>query len=78
MYLDDVKSHTSSSMSVSSKTNDTDSESDRSDSSSEYKKDDETQIPNISKWTKQQVCEYLIENLPKEIIDQIIKYVRYY
>jgi len=78
MYLDDVKSHTSSIVSISSDNDDTDSDSNKSDSSSEYNKNDEFKIPNISKWTKKQVLEYLSERLPKEIVQQITKYVRYY
>jgi len=78
MYLDDVKSRTSGIMSISSDTDDTDSESNISDNSSEYYKYDESQIPNISRWTKKQVFEYLLEKLPKVIVHQIIKYVRYY
>jgi len=78
MYLDDVKSRTSSIMSISSDTDDTDSESNISDNSSECYKSDESQIPNISRWTKKQVFEYLLEKLPKAIVHQIIKYVRYY
>lgn len=35
-------------------------------------------IPNIIKWTKAQVLEYLSERLPREITDQIAKHVIYY
>lgn len=35
-------------------------------------------IPNITKWTKAQVLEYLSERLPREITDQIAKHVIYY
>ncbi|XP_022177539.1 atherin-like [Myzus persicae] len=31
-------------------------------------------IPNITKWTKAQVLEYLSERLPREITDQIAKH----
>jgi len=65
-------------MSISSDEDDTDSESSISDSSSGYNKNDEFKIPNISKWNKQQVIEYLSEKLPKEIVHQITKFVRYY
>lgn len=78
MYLDDVKSRTSSNMSLSSDEDDTDSESSISDSSSGYNENDEFEIPNISKWNQQQVFEYLSEKLPKEIVHQITKFVRYY
>jgi len=81
MYLDDVESCTSSIVSISSDENDTDSKSNRSYSSTDYGKDDEfhnNKIPNISYWTKEQVFDYLTEVLPKEIIDKIITYVRYY
>jgi len=82
MYLDDVESHNSSIVTISSDEYDTDSKSNRSDScSSDDEKNDAHQnngIPNIIKWNKDQVIEYLTDLLPKEIIDQIIKYVRYY
>ncbi|XP_008186333.1 uncharacterized protein LOC100568619 [Acyrthosiphon pisum] len=71
---DDVKSRTSSIMSISSDKDDTDSETNISDSSSEYSKNDESLIPNISKWTKLEVIKYLLEKLPKEIVHQINKY----
>jgi len=74
MYLDDVNSSTAASiMSITSDEDDTESES---NSLSEYVYQ-KTIIPNISKWTKQQVLEYLIKKLPKEIIQQINKYVSY-
>jgi len=69
-------------VSISSDEYDTDSKSYVSYScSSDYEKYDACQnndIPNITKWTKEQVLEYLAEFLPQEIIDQIKKYVRYY
>ncbi|XP_029345573.1 uncharacterized protein LOC100166730 [Acyrthosiphon pisum] len=75
---DDVKSHTSSVVSISSDEYDTDSKSNRSYScSSDYEKYDAYQnnnIPNITKWNKDQVFKYLADLLPQEIIDQIIKY----
>jgi len=81
MYLDDAESCTPSVASISSDENDTDSKSNRSYSSTDYEENDEfhnNKIPNISKWTKNQVFDYLTEILPQEIIDKIIKYVRYY
>jgi len=80
MYLDDVESCISSIVSISSDENDTDSKSNRSYSSPNGEKDDEfddSKIPNITKWTKNQVFDYLTEVLPQGIIDQIIKFVRY-
>ncbi|XP_060857446.1 histone-lysine N-methyltransferase 2A-like [Metopolophium dirhodum] len=71
---DNVKSCPSSIVSISSDSDDTGSESNTSDNSSEYYKYDKPQIPNISKWTKKQVFEYLSEKLPKETAHQIIKY----
>lgn len=67
-------------VSLSSDKDDTDSKSNGSNSS-DYEQYDEIQnneIPNISKWTKDEVFGYLKEVLPQNIIDQIIKYVRYY
>lgn len=83
IYLDDVVSINSSIVSISSdESSDTDSKSYRSySSSSDYESYDEYQnndIPNILKWTKDQVLEYLAEFLSQEIIDQIKEYVRYY
>jgi len=82
MYLDDIESRTSSIVSISSDEYDTDSKSNRSYScSSDYEKYDtykNNDIPNITKWNKDQVFKYLADVLPKGIIDQIIKYVRYY
>lgn len=69
-------------MSISSDEYDTDSNSNISYScSSDYEKYNAYKnynIPSIIKWNKDQVFEYLAEVLPQEIIDQIIKYVRYY
>jgi len=69
-------------VSISSDEYDSDSKSNRSYSySSDNEKYDAYQnnsIPNIIKWNKDQVFEYLADHLPQEIIDQIIKYVRYY
>jgi len=82
IYLDDVVSINSSIVSISSDEYDTDSKSYRSYScSSDYEKYDvyqDNNTPNILKWTKDQVLEYLAEFLSQEIIDQIKKYVRYY
>lgn len=82
MYLDDVESRTSSIQSISSDEYDTDSKSNRSYSCSSdceiYDSEQNNSIPNITKWNKDQVFKYLADVLPKEIIDQIIKYVRYY
>ncbi|CAI6363822.1 unnamed protein product [Macrosiphum euphorbiae] len=75
---DDVESRTSSIQSISSDEDDTDSKSNRSYSCSSdceiYDSDQNNSIPNITKWNKDQVFKYLADVLPKEIIDQIIKY----
>lgn len=73
---DDVESLISSIVCISSDEDDTDSKSYKSYSSSDYEEYNEIKnndnIPNISKWTKDQVFEYLSEHLSQEIIDQII------
>ncbi|XP_022174070.1 histone-lysine N-methyltransferase 2A-like [Myzus persicae] len=73
---DDVESCSMSIVSLSSDKDDTDSKSNGSNSS-DYEQYDEilnNEIPNISKWTKDEVFGYLKEVLPQNIIDQIIKY----
>ncbi|XP_025208031.1 uncharacterized protein LOC112603595 [Melanaphis sacchari] len=69
------QSHTSSIMSLSSDEDDTCSRSNKSYSSSDYEQYDDfhdNDIPNVLKWNKDQLFEYLSEHLPKEIIDQLI------
>ncbi|XP_026823358.1 uncharacterized protein LOC113561247 [Rhopalosiphum maidis] len=77
---DDVESNISrpsSVMSISSDEDDTGSRSSSSDSSTDYDKYEDfhnTEIPNVSKWNKEQIFEYLSERLPQEIVDHLIHF----
>lgn len=81
MGVDDVESHASSVMTLSSDEDDTFSRSIRSSSSSDNEQYDDihtNDIPNVLKWNKDQVMDYFKEHLPQEIIDHLVNFVRYY
>lgn len=82
MCLDDIESNISrpsSVMSISSDENDTGSKSSSSDSSTDYDQYEDyhnTEIPNVSKWSKEELIEYLSKRLPQEIVDHLSHFVR--
>ncbi|CAH1725105.1 uncharacterized protein LOC114131588 isoform X1 [Aphis gossypii] len=75
--VDDVESHASSVMTLSSDEDDTFSRSIRSSSSSDNEQYDDihtNDIPNVLKWNKDQVMDYFKEHLPQEIIDHLVNF----